>query len=199
MRASRCRAGLAVVACVLLGLRLSLSLASGDCDGDGDVDHLDFEDLMVCLNGPERLPAPECVCHSDFDQDGDCDLADYAVFQVDFDATGVEAPLPAKSITFDLILIHDPASDQYDANCTAAECHGDRRQELALDGVTPAAHRLMVIFGEGDDRCARCHGPGADLMNGSAANLREQVDMETVGCTWCHGPINEDHQWYMRP
>jgi len=204
MRASRYRVGLAVVAFVLLGLRLSLSLASGDCDGDGDVDYVDFEDFMVCMNGPGTFPDPLCVCFADFDVDSDSDLADYAVFQASFDATGVEAPRPAKFITFDQIPVHDPASDQYDPSCTAAECHGDRTQEVALDGVNPASHRLMPgFFGVGDDRCTACHSLGIDLVNGSAGALRVQVDMEnvigTLGCPGCHGPGNPDNQWYMRP
>ncbi|RME37955.1 MAG: hypothetical protein D6788_08390 [Planctomycetota bacterium] len=95
--------------------------------------------------------------------------------------------VPAKNISFDLIAIHDPGSDQYNADCIG--CHGDRTDEKALDGVTPAAHAVMVsFFGTGNDRCIACHGDGPDFLTKSAGALREPVDMESVGCFACHGP-----------
>lgn len=103
------------------------------------------------------------------------------------------AALPAKTIALDLMGIHDPESDAYNGNCTG--CHGDRTDEVALDGVTPAAHATMAgFFGEGNDRCTACHNGGPNFYNfalgsGSLSRgaLREQVDMDAVNCAGCHG------------
>lgn len=108
--------------------------------------------------------------------------------------SGTQAAIPAKQIELDLIGIHDPNSDAYSDNCIG--CHGDRTDEVALDGVTPAAHATMAgLFGEGNDRCIACHGGGPNFFgfatgagSFSAGALREQVDMEEVDCAVCHGP-----------
>lgn len=105
----------------------------------------------------------------------------------------VQQVMPAKTITLDLMGIHDPDSDAYNGNCIG--CHGDRTDEVALDGVTPSAHaRMAGFFGEGNDRCVACHNRGPNFYNFalgfgsfSKGGLREQVDMSTVGCANCHG------------
>lgn len=106
------------------------------------------------------------------------------------------AALPAKTIGFDLIGIHDPDSGDFDANCTASACHPGRTDEVALDGVTPSAHATMVAQfpQEGNDRCIACHSGGPDFVTRSAGGLREQVNMEQVGCALgpCHGPNSPD-------
>lgn len=99
---------------------------------------------------------------------------------------GNTAALPAKKIAFDLIGIHDPDSDKYNDNCIA--CHGDRTDEVALDGATPTAHATMAgLFGEGNNRCVACHDRGPSFLTLSAGGLRAQVNIEDVGCTNCHG------------
>ena len=103
------------------------------------------------------------------------------------------AVIPAKTIGLDLVGIHDPQSDAYNENCIG--CHGDRTDEVALDGETPAAHATMAaFFGTGNDRCIACHNNGPNFYNFalgfgsfSKGGLREQVDMATVGCANCHG------------
>ena len=53
----------------------------GDIDGDRDVDLADFERLLACLSGPGSVDkSGECgACL--LDEDGDADLADFAIFQ----------------------------------------------------------------------------------------------------------------------
>jgi len=55
----------------------------GDCNNTGGVDLLDYDDFDECLFGPGGGFQPECRCF-DFDDDGDVDLVDYAVFQAAF-------------------------------------------------------------------------------------------------------------------
>jgi mono/diheme cytochrome c family protein len=94
--------------------------------------------------------------------------------------------LPGKTIGFDLVGIHDASSANYNGNCIG--CHGDRTNEVALDGVTLAAHsRMQGLFGEGNDGCMACHPSGPDFLTFSRGGLREQVDIEATGCTSCHG------------
>lgn len=54
--------------------------APGDWDVDCDVDLSDYSILFGCLTGPETPVVPECEA-TDLDEDGDADLADFAVFQ----------------------------------------------------------------------------------------------------------------------
>ncbi len=103
----------------------------------------------------------------------------------------VTVGLPAKSIGLDLVGIHDSGSQYYNADCIS--CHGDRTNEVALDGVTPAAHSTMLFrsWGEGNARCASCHRDRADFLSYSAGGLREPVNVErNIGaagsCTYCH-------------
>jgi hypothetical protein len=103
----------------------------------------------------------------------------------------VTVSLPAKSIGLDLIGIHDSGSRHYNADCIS--CHGDRTNEVALDGVTPAAHSTMLFsfLGEGNARCVSCHNSAPDFLNYSAGGLREQVNLERdlateSSCTSCH-------------
>ncbi len=110
--------------------------------------------------------------------------------------TGGETPkvvvaLPAKTIGLELIGIHDPRSKNYNADCIG--CHGDRTNEVALDGVTPAAHSTMLFksWATGNARCLRCHRDAVDFLSYSAGGLREPVNIErNVGligsCTSCH-------------
>ncbi len=55
----------------------------GDLDGDMDVDHYDLALFVACLDGPEGDLGAGCAA-ADFDADGDCDLRDFADFDVTF-------------------------------------------------------------------------------------------------------------------
>ena len=52
----------------------------GDCNGDGVVDLDDHALFSGCISGPEGGIGLQCVC-LDLDEDGDVDLADFAVLQ----------------------------------------------------------------------------------------------------------------------
>ena len=98
--------------------------------------------------------------------------------------SGTTATIPAKEIELNLIGIHDSDSASFNGNCVG--CHGDRTDEVALDGVTPTAHaKMLTLFGSENDRCVSCHDPGPDFFAYSAAALREQVDI--TSCSSCHG------------
>jgi mono/diheme cytochrome c family protein len=94
---------------------------------------------------------------------------------------------PGKNI----IAIHDSSSDEYIKKCS--ECHGDIRNGQSLDPSIPAAHVAMFDFAPGkpgdDKQCIWCH-PTVDLVQGSAGNLRKQVDATL--CTLCHGPSDRN-------
>jgi hypothetical protein len=152
-----------------------------DSDGDGTPDCNDS-----CPNDPKKTSPGVCGCGvSDVDTDGDG--------TPDCNEPKVSAALPAKTIGYDLVGIHDPKSAAYSANCVG--CHGDRTNEVALDGVTPTAHSRMLFssFGTGNARCVKCHNNGVDFLSFSAGGLREPVDMERdissteSSCTSCHG------------
>lgn len=54
----------------------------GDCDNSWSLTIEDFRQLTKCLAGPEAPMGMECTClKPDSDDDGDCDLRDYAEFQ----------------------------------------------------------------------------------------------------------------------
>lgn len=59
-------------------------LSTGDLDYDGDVDADDFGLLAPCLLGPSVPATGDCE-NADLDADTDCDLADFAVFQLVFE------------------------------------------------------------------------------------------------------------------
>lgn len=186
MRNTGCTTCLGLAAFAALGLLASRSLGVRDFDGDGDVDLADYAEFFVCLNGPGQPPGTDCTIDADFHHDGDVDLVDFASFQASFTSSGVPPALPSKSIGFDLIDLHDPDSDRYNGDCVG--CHGNMTNEVALDGITPTAHsRMLLLFGEGNDRCTACHQSATNFLTYSAANLRKQVSLEDRGCTVCHG------------
>jgi hypothetical protein len=90
-----------------------------------------------------------------------------------------------------IIAIHDSNSGQYDKKCN--ECHADIRNAQSLDPSIPAAHVAMFDFAPGkpgdDKQCAWCHRT-VDLVQGSAGDIRKQVDATL--CAMCHGPIDRN-------
>ncbi|NOX57823.1 MAG: hypothetical protein GXP29_03070 [Planctomycetes bacterium] len=56
---------------------------TGDCDADGDVDLDDYANMYNCLLGPSGGMTGGCEC-SDFNNNGEIDLRDFAGMQVNF-------------------------------------------------------------------------------------------------------------------
>jgi cytochrome c553/fructose-specific phosphotransferase system component IIB len=86
-----------------------------------------------------------------------------------------------------IIAIHDSSSEEYKKNCS--ECHADIPQAQSLEpSIAPAAHVAMFDFAPGkpgdDKQCIFCHRT-VDLVQGSAGNIRKQVDATL--CAMCHG------------
>ncbi len=85
-----------------------------------------------------------------------------------------------------IIAIHDSSSDEYKKKCS--ECHADIANAQSLEPSIPAAHVAMFDFAPGkagdDKQCIWCHRT-VDLVQGSAGNIRKQVDATL--CTLCHG------------
>ncbi len=86
-----------------------------------------------------------------------------------------------------IIAIHDSSSEKYKKKCS--ECHADIAKAQSLEpSIAPAAHVAMFDFAPGkpgdDKQCIWCHRT-VDLVQGSAGNLRKQVDATL--CTLCHG------------
>ncbi len=52
----------------------------GDTDNDGLVTMSDYGVMASCLEGPSAIVTASCYCTFDFDEDGDVDLLDFAVF-----------------------------------------------------------------------------------------------------------------------
>jgi hypothetical protein len=90
-----------------------------------------------------------------------------------------------------LIAIHDSSSNQYNKKCN--ECHADIRNAQSLDPAIPNVHVAMFDFAAGkpgdDKQCIWCHRT-VDLVQGSAGNIRKQVDA-TI-CAMCHGPFDRN-------
>jgi mono/diheme cytochrome c family protein len=95
-----------------------------------------------------------------------------------------------------IIAIHDSSSDEYKKNCS--ECHADIPLAQSLEpSIALAAHVAMFDFAPGkpgdDKQCIWCHRT-VDLVQGSAGNLRKQVDATL--CTMCHGPAGPGKKFY---
>ena len=90
-----------------------------------------------------------------------------------------------------IIAIHDSSSDEYEKNCS--ECHEGILSENSRDPNIPVAHESMFGFAPGkpgdDKQCIWCHRT-VDLVQGSAGNIRKQVDATL--CTMCHGPFDRN-------
>lgn len=75
---------------VLIGDEFTLTggfwfaIDEGDCNTDGSLNIFDFSEFAACVSGPGSPPADqECAC-ADFDGDGDVDLTDFGLTQVNF-------------------------------------------------------------------------------------------------------------------
>jgi hypothetical protein len=97
--------------------------------------------------------------------------------------------------TVNLIAVHDSSSGEYNKRCS--ECHTAILSEQSLKpSIAPAAHVAMFDFAPGkpgdDKQCGWCHRT-VDLVEGSAGNIRKQVDATL--CTMCHGPAGPGNQF----
>lgn len=87
-----------------------------------------------------------------------------------------EAKLVAALSTANVIALHDEREASYDADCVS--CHGVKTDEVALDGVTPKAHAVMMPFAVGatpNDKCTWCHG----AIRMEFRNPTQNVHMDT--------------------
>lgn len=99
--------------------------------------------------------------------------------------TGQGAP-PAN-----LIAVHDPSSPDFGRNCL--DCHREVLSQRSQDPRVAAIHIKMIPYTPGFNPrrgvtsavCTQCHR-SADLVEGSAAGLRVQVDRRL--CALCHAP-----------
>lgn len=110
----------------------------------------------------------------------------------------IQASVPLKHIDLSTLGEHDPNSSKYDAKkCTA--CHGNRTNEGALDGTTPAAHSVMpYLLGSGAARCSNCHASVVDLAFHSDSRLRANRYSASASCASakCHG-VSGPRPFYM--
>ena len=93
-----------------------------------------------------------------------------------------------------IIAIHDSSSPQYSKDCIS--CHADVLSAQSLVPSIPDVHVTMIPFtpGEKDEgTCVVCHRT-ADLVQGSAGNIRKQV--KATYCAMCHGPTGPASQFY---
>ncbi len=102
------------------------------------------------------------------------------------------APTPTPTATpvamGDLIALHDDLTDVATDQCIG--CHGNKAEEGSLDPDIETAHAIHVPMLV---ECNFCH-KSADLLEGSAASLRKQVDPQI--CFGCHGPQGPGPQLY---
>jgi nitrate/TMAO reductase-like tetraheme cytochrome c subunit len=89
-------------------------------------------------------------------------------------------PVPVRSLE----TLHLEASTLTPAQCIG--CHGDKAAEVSLDPAYPTAHREHLTSDLLNVDCTTCH-QSVDLLQGSAASLRKQVDVEL--CATCHSPF----------
>ena len=88
----------------------------------------------------------------------------------------------------DLIALHEDLTKVEKNECIS--CHGNKAEETSLntDIKTPHAIHIPTL-----KECNVCHKK-ADLLEGSAAALRKQVDPQV--CYGCHGPGGPGPQLY---
>lgn len=100
-----------------------------------------------------------------------------------------EAPTP--TAMGELIALHEDLTEVASDECIG--CHGNKAEETSLDPDIETAHAIHIPMIE---ECNSCH-KGADLLEGSAASLRKQVDPQI--CFGCHGPEGPGPQLYQVP
>lgn len=95
---------------------------------------------------------------------------------------------PAPITTGELIALHDDLTEVASDECIG--CHGNKAEETSLDPDIETVHVIHIPMLQ---ECNFCH-KSADLLEGSAASLRKQVDPQI--CFGCHGPEGPGPQLY---
>ncbi len=99
------------------------------------------------------------------------------------------APPPAPDGEMgDLIALHEDLTEVKSDRCVS--CHGNKAEETSLDPDIKTPHAIHIPMLK---ECNVCHKK-ADLLEGSAAALRKQVDPQV--CNSCHGPGGPGPQLY---
>jgi predicted CXXCH cytochrome family protein len=145
----------------------------GCIDLDCDVDQDDYELLQLAWGGPGITTppggvTPDIFADANVDGDGDVDLADFAVFQINF--TG-PLPSPALYVGVD--------------NCLV--CHADQH---ALWTGTLHAGAMQTLLDSGTSdlvSCFPCHTVGFGKPSGFV-DLEKTPQLANVQCEVCHGP-----------
>ena len=145
----------------------------GTIDIDCDVDADDFALFAACMPGPD-ITVPPGGCdpthfgNSDLDNDGDADLADFAIMNRQF--TG-SLPSPAMYVGVD----------------SCVECHGEKHSVWAL---TKHANAFQTLVNSGDQEnalCLSCHTVGFRKRSGYVDEIITP-HLKDVQCENCHGP-----------
>jgi predicted CXXCH cytochrome family protein len=188
----------------------SFGRSLGCIDIDCDVDMDDFAILEFALIGPDLTDpppgiTPEWFARSDTDDDGDVDLADFALFQQNFTAPLVS---PATYVGVALCVdCHDVRIDHW-----SMTVHADAFQTLIDDGegdnvLCYPCH--TVGYGQpsgfvdldatphlANIQCENCHGPGSNhVIDPDSVHLNIQYSADLCGSCHqsCHGLCGEDH------
>lgn len=93
-------------------------------------------------------------------------------------------PTPTATVQPSLETLHQAAATVSPERCI--QCHGNKADERSLDPTYPTAHRVHLTSTLLNVTCTTCH-QSVDLLQGSAASLRRQVDVEL--CATCHSPF----------
>ena len=97
-------------------------------------------------------------------------------------------PPRSQFMDLELIAFHDPARSDFNM-VSCRDCHGKRFYEWALDETTRASHALMQEYGYRDERCARCHNQGEDLLFRTTKYFRANMfEAGSCAASSCHGP-----------
>ncbi len=142
----------------------SLGRAEFDSDGDNFISNDDFADFSACFTGPGSFYTPDDACSvHDFDQDGDVDADDYAVFVTAMDETPIDCNLNGMADMDEIMLqgaadcnrngmldsceiTADPALDA-NGNSVLDSCESFLRGDCNHDGANDLAD---VIYGLGN-------------------------------------------------
>ncbi len=155
--------------------------AAGGVDAQGrslgciDVDcAVDMADVMLfvgCLGGPNVSAVPECdpanFGRADVTGDGDVDLADFAIVQLNY--TGL---IPSAAV--------------YVGAATCVDCHPDTHATWS-GTIHATAFDTLIAGGHGSNElCFPCHAVGYGAASGFVS-LEATPHLANVQCEVCHG------------
>jgi predicted CXXCH cytochrome family protein len=144
----------------------------GCIDVDCAVDLVDVTLFVGCLGGPEVTTVAGCdpanFPRADTTGDGDVDLADFAILQLNY--TGL---IPSAAIYVGV------------ANCMS--CHPDAHATWNITTHATAFDTLIADGDENNELCFPCHTVGYGEASGFV-NLATTPQLANVQCENCHGP-----------